>query len=152
MLIWFDTTPQTNEAGRSGSVLLGLAWAHANASADSLDFEVLEIGSSGGLNLLMPHYHYTFTAENGSDDSWDWGEDFESAHSTRDTGPCLLAGTFFVSARGAICIQSICPTMMGTASEGFVWADMEWRLRNLERQLEYVQAPPSVVREDAAAW
>ena len=157
LLTWFDTTPQTNEVGRSGSILLGLAWAHANASADSLDFEVLEIGSSGGLNLLMPHYHYTFTAENGSDDSWDWGEKTSKVHIQpviRGPLPPRPGPFRIVSAKGC----DLHPINLSNDDEAlrlkaFVWADMEWRLRNLEEATRIAcKHPPSVVREDAAAW
>ena len=70
LLSFFDTKPQTYEVGRSVGILLGLAWAHANAEDDNLNFEILETGSSGGLNLPMLHYHYMFSAENSSE-SWD---------------------------------------------------------------------------------
>ncbi|MFW2850901.1 DUF2332 domain-containing protein [Sphingomonas sp. TX0543] len=55
LLPWLDGPPQTNEPGRSGALMLGLmeiARRHAPA------IELLEIGSSAGLNLLIDRYAF----------------------------------------------------------------------------------------------
>ena len=52
---WLDGPPQTNEAARSA----GFVWALLMlADRFGLPFEMLEIGSSAGLNLLIDRYAY----------------------------------------------------------------------------------------------
>jgi hypothetical protein len=55
LLPWFDGPPQTNEAGRSANFVAALHWlAHRVAPM----FEINEIGSSAGMNLLIDRYRY----------------------------------------------------------------------------------------------
>ena len=156
LLTWFDTTPQTNEVGRSGSILLGLVWAHAHTLPNNLNFEVLEIGSSGGLNLLMPHYRYTFLAENGKK-SWTWGDENSMVHiQPKLRGPLPPCPEPFriISAKGC----DLHPVNLKNIDEAlrlraFVWIDMEWRVRNLEEAIKIANNhPPLVAKEDAGVW
>ncbi|HEV7232651.1 MAG TPA: DUF2332 family protein, partial [Sphingorhabdus sp.] len=55
LLPWFDGPPQTNEAGRSASFVSALHWL---ASRIAPVFELNEIGSSAGVNLLIDRYRY----------------------------------------------------------------------------------------------
>ena len=55
LLPWFDGPPQTNEAGRSASFVAALHWV---ASRTAPVFELNEIGSSAGMNLLIDRYGY----------------------------------------------------------------------------------------------
>jgi hypothetical protein len=55
LLPWFDGPPQTNEAGRSASFIAALHWL---ASLVAPHFELNEIGSSAGMNLLIDRYRY----------------------------------------------------------------------------------------------
>ncbi|MEH3159005.1 MAG: DUF2332 domain-containing protein [Sphingomonas taxi] len=50
---WLDGPPQTNEPGRSGALMAGLL---AVAARFGPRLEILEIGSSAGLNLLIDRY------------------------------------------------------------------------------------------------
>ncbi|MEH6757475.1 MAG: DUF2332 family protein [Parasphingorhabdus sp.] len=56
LLPWLDSPPQTNEAGRSSSYIAGLLWLTAQELPPR--YEILEIGSSAGLNLMIERYHY----------------------------------------------------------------------------------------------
>lgn len=56
LLPWLDSPPQTNEPGRSSSYIAGLLWLTARGFPPR--FELLEIGSSAGLNLMIDRYHY----------------------------------------------------------------------------------------------
>lgn len=53
LLPWLDGPPQTNEPGRSGGLMLGLLEI---ARRHGPKIEILEIGSSAGLNLLIDRY------------------------------------------------------------------------------------------------
>lgn len=55
LLPWFDGPPQTNEAGRSANFVAALHWL---ASRMVPQFEINEIGSSAGMNLLIDRYRY----------------------------------------------------------------------------------------------
>ncbi|MHA3841130.1 DUF2332 domain-containing protein [Sphingomonas aestuarii] len=55
ILPWLDGPPQTNEAGRSGPLMLGLM---AVTRAFGHPIELLEIGSSAGLNLLIDRFAF----------------------------------------------------------------------------------------------
>jgi hypothetical protein len=52
---WLDGPPQTNEPGRSGALILGLIDV---ARRFGPKLEILEIGSSAGLNLLIDRYRF----------------------------------------------------------------------------------------------
>ncbi|WP_375428519.1 DUF2332 domain-containing protein [uncultured Sphingomonas sp.] len=52
---WLDGPPQTNEPGRSAALMTGLLKVARRAGPK---LELLEIGSSGGLNLLIDRYRF----------------------------------------------------------------------------------------------
>jgi len=55
LLPWLDNPPQTNEAGRSSSVMAALLWL---APRIGPDFALFEIGASAGINTMMDRYAY----------------------------------------------------------------------------------------------
>ncbi|MBO9624099.1 MAG: DUF2332 domain-containing protein [Sphingomonas sp.] len=55
LLPWLDGPPQTNEAGRSAGLMTGILHL---AERYGPRFELLEIGSSAGLNLLIGRYRF----------------------------------------------------------------------------------------------
>jgi hypothetical protein len=55
LLPWLDGPPQTNEAGRSANFVAALHWL---ATRVVPNFEIMEIGSSAGMNLLIDRYRY----------------------------------------------------------------------------------------------
>ena len=55
LMAWLDSPPQTNEAGRSASVMAGLLWLSRRLGPK---FELNEIGASAGVNTMMGRYHY----------------------------------------------------------------------------------------------
>ena len=52
---WLDGPPQTNEAARSANFVMALHWLAARGMRR---FELNEIGSSGGMNLLIDRWRY----------------------------------------------------------------------------------------------
>jgi len=52
---WLDGPPQTNEAGRSASIMGGLLWL---SQVLGLRFEINEIGASAGVNTMIERYFY----------------------------------------------------------------------------------------------
>ena len=55
LMPWLDGPPQTNEAGRSASVMAGLLWFAGKLGPR---FELNEIGASAGVNTMMGRYFY----------------------------------------------------------------------------------------------
>ena len=55
LMPWLDGPPQTNEAGRSASVMAGLLWLSGRLEPR---FELNEIGASAGVNTMMGRYFY----------------------------------------------------------------------------------------------
>ncbi len=55
LLPWLDGPPQTNEAGRSASLMAGLLWLAQHVPPK---FEMLELGSSAGINTMMERYRF----------------------------------------------------------------------------------------------
>ena len=55
LMAWLDSPPQTNEAGRSASVMAGLLWLSQRLGPQ---FELNEIGASAGVNTMMERYSY----------------------------------------------------------------------------------------------
>lgn len=52
---WLDGPPQTNEAGRSASIMAGLLWA---ATRVVPRFELFELGASAGVNTMLDRYRF----------------------------------------------------------------------------------------------
>lgn len=55
LLPWLDGPPQTNEAGRSASIMAGLLWLSGKLGSR---FEMNELGASAGVNTMMERYAY----------------------------------------------------------------------------------------------
>lgn len=55
LLPWLDGPPQTNEAGRSASIMAGLLWLARRACPH---FELLELGASAGVNTMIERYRF----------------------------------------------------------------------------------------------
>lgn len=55
LLPWLDHPPQTNEAGRSASVMAALLWLSRRVGGR---FEMNEIGASAGINTMMERFHF----------------------------------------------------------------------------------------------
>jgi hypothetical protein len=66
LLPWLDGPPQTNEAARSAGMMTGILHL---AERYGPRFEVLEIGSSAGLNLLIDRYRFDLGGVNVGPDT-----------------------------------------------------------------------------------
>ena len=56
ILPWLAGPPQTNEAGRAAGLMAGLLWLSAHGFGTR--FELIEVGSSAGINLMMDRFGY----------------------------------------------------------------------------------------------
>jgi len=143
---WLDGPPQTNEPGRSAALILGLSEAARRATAR---LEVLEIGSSGGLNLLIDRYRFWLGGlEIGPADSPvtitpEWRGD-----------PPQPVPFAIVSTKGCdVNPLDVTDPAVAARLAAYVWAETPERLARLERAIAMVrERPVDLVRADAADW
>ncbi|WP_017666046.1 DUF2332 family protein [Porphyrobacter sp. AAP82] len=56
LLPWLDGPPQTNEAGRSASIMAGLLWLAQRVRVTR--FDLFELGASAGVNTMLDRYFF----------------------------------------------------------------------------------------------
>ncbi len=148
ILPWLDGPPQTNEPGRSAVLMAGLL-AVASFHPEIASFEILEIGSSAGLNLMLGRYGFDLGGVRiGPADppiliSPEW----------RGPPPPDLP-RWIESARG-VDIAPIDLNVPGEAERllAYVWPDQAGRLERTAQAIALAQArPPRLDRGDAADW
>ena len=147
MLHWFDSPPQTNEAGRSANFMAGLKWLSARGLPSR--FEMNEIGASAGINTMMERYHYDLggvmagpqTSLMQIKPEWrgppppDAPIEIVSIHGC-DQNPIDLS-----DADAAVRVKS------------YVWPDMLQRLARMDAAIALAtEKRPDVVQMDAADW
>ena len=146
LLPWLDGPPQTNEAARSAGLMTGLLHVVA---ADRLPVEVLEIGSSAGLNLLIGRMRFDLGGvETGPRDSPllirpEWRGP-----------PPPSAQVRVASARGVdVAPVDVRDPAQAERLAGYVWIDATERQARLDTAIAMVRADPVALdRGDAADW
>jgi hypothetical protein len=141
---WLDRAPQTNEVGRSAVLVSGLLFI---ADRYRQPMELLELGASAGLNLLLDRYGY-----------WLGGRRAGDPDSPLQLVPDWEGGPppgfhLRVESRSGVDIAPLDPRSDGDRLLAYVWPDQRRRIEQLEAALAIaVQDPPMVERADAADW
>lgn len=146
LLPWLDGPPQTNEPGRAGALIVGLLEV---ARRFGPRLEVLEIGSSGGLNLLIDRYRFDLGgARLGPADSPvairpEWRR-----------APPALPPLEIVSTRGCdVAPLDVTDPAVEARLAAYVWAEKPERLERLRAAIGMVRAHGvRLERADAADW
>jgi hypothetical protein len=143
---WMEHTPQTNEVGRAAAILAALMVLQERAP---MPVELLELGSSSGLNLNLTHYAYDLGGVGA-------GDPLSPVHVAPQWigRPPVLAPVKVVRARG-VDLKPLDPANAATRERllSFVWADDPERSARLEQALAFARRhPPQVDRADAASW
>ncbi|VVT07834.1 conserved hypothetical protein [Sphingomonas sp. EC-HK361] len=146
LLPWLDGPPQTNEPGRSAALMLGLMEI---ARRHGPRLEILEIGSSAGLNLLIDRYRFDLGGVTvGPDDA-----PVTIAPEWRGVAPEPVP-VEIVSIRGCDVqpLDATDPTV-GARLAAYVWAETPERAERLRGAIA-MQRDRGVMleRADAAAW
>jgi len=141
---FLDRAPQTNEVGRSAVLMAGLL-----VVADSFPrpVELLELGASAGLNLLLDRYGYDLGGLGAGDPA----------------SPLRLEPQWMgdrppdsqvdVARRRGVDLRPLDPRRDGERLLAYVWPDQRRRLAQLEAALAIAAAdPPLVEQGDAAEW
>jgi hypothetical protein len=143
---WLDGPPQTNEAGRSSSVMAGLLWLARRLGPR---FEMNEIGASAGVNTMMERYRYDLGGvEVGPAQS-------PMALKPEWRGPPPPAGAVeIVAIRGC----DVAPVDLSDPAEAlrlkaYVWVDAPERMRRIEAAAQLAaERPPLLERRDAGTF
>jgi hypothetical protein len=134
-----DHDVQTNEVQRSWALLPAFlsVW-------DGRPLDLLELGSSAGLNLVWDRYRYAYG-------SGEWGTGTLLLTGDDRTPPPagLLAREVVVERRRGVDLNPIDATSGDGARllRAFVWADQDARLERLDRALALVRADPPRLME-----
>jgi hypothetical protein len=144
LLPWLDSAPQTNEVGRSAVLMSGLlALAHRFPKP----VELLELGASAGLNLVLDRYGYDLGGIRAGDPvsplrlKPEW------------KGPPPPEARVEVATRRGVDLNPLDPRRDGDRLLAYVWPDQSRRLAQLEAALAIAaEDPPEVEPGDAAGW
>jgi hypothetical protein len=144
---WLDSPPQTNEVGRASALMGGLLRL---PEAQRLPVRLLEIGSSGGLNLLADRFRYVEPATGAVhgdpaspvvlDPAWQ-GEPLEA-----------WADLTVVERRGSdVNPLDVTTTEGRLALTAYVWPDQSARLERLRGALHLAERYPVPVERAGAS-
>ncbi|WP_109356435.1 DUF2332 domain-containing protein [Sphingorhabdus sp. EL138] len=147
LLPWLDSPPQTNEAGRSSSYIAGLLWLTDQGLPPR--YELLEIGSSAGLNLMIDRYHYTLggVSVGPEDASLSFMPDWEGA-------PPPDAPFTFESLRGCdIAPVDLADPAQARRLTAYIWPEHTVRFERMKTAIEMVNdRPPNLEGASADDW
>jgi hypothetical protein len=144
LLLWLESAPQTNEVGRSAVLMSGLL---ALADLFPQPVELLELGASAGLNLMLDRYGYDLGGLRAGDPASplqlkpEW------------KGPAPPSAIVKVARRRGVDLNPLDPRRDGDRLLAYVWPDQARRLAQLEAALALAaEDPPEVEPGDAADW
>ncbi len=147
LLPWLDSPPQTNEAGRSSSYIVGLLWLTHQGLPPR--YELLEIGSSAGLNLMIDRYQYDLGSVSiGPEDaSLSFAPDWE--------GPPPPDAPFtFESLRGCdIAPVDLADLAQARRLTAYIWPEHTVRFERMKTAIDLVnEQPPHLEGSSADDW
>ncbi|WP_379547535.1 DUF2332 domain-containing protein [Qipengyuania sp. DSG2-2] len=146
LLPWLDGPPQTNEAGRSASLMAGLLWLAERVGSK---FEMLEIGSSAGINTMMERYFFDLGGvEAGSPESPmrivpEWRGDPPPATSPEIVSirGCDIAPVDLTDPEAALRLKS------------YVWPEATERMGRIDAAVQLAsEGAPDVTAQDAGSF
>ncbi len=143
---WLDSPPQTNEVGRAGVLWAGLMTV---AARFELPMELMELGSSAGLNLNLDRFGY----ELGGVMSGDRASGVQIKPEW--TGPPPSGTHPVIATRRGVDLAPIDVTDPASAERliAFVWAGMQERLSRATAAIAIAQAhPPRIDQADIVTW
>ncbi|HEX8062676.1 MAG TPA: DUF2332 family protein, partial [Allosphingosinicella sp.] len=144
LLPWLDGAPQTNEVGRSAVLMSGLL---AVAERFAQPVELLELGASAGLNLLLDRYGYDL----GGVKAGDAGSALQLRPEWKGGPPPDAAVR--VAARRGVDLHPLDARSDGARLLAYVWPDQPRRLAQLEAALAIAAGDPAAVEAgEAADW
>src|SRR3569833_2336425 len=141
---WFDGPPQTNEAGRSASLMAGLLWL---SQVLGPRFEVNEIGASAGVNTMMERYFYDLggTRVGPSNSPMRIAPEWKG-------DPPPAGEVEIMSIRGSdIAPVDLSDPEQALRLKAYVWAEVTERIARIDAAIALAaRQAPDIVEQDAA--
>ncbi|WP_285711961.1 DUF2332 domain-containing protein [Erythrobacter oryzae] len=143
---WLDGPPQTNEAGRSASIMAGLLWLAQRVRVPR--FDLFELGASAGVNTMIDRYFFRLGAtEVGPEASPmrivpDW---------RGSPPPAPPAGFAITGVKGCdIAPINLADPDAALRLKAYVWPDAAERMARIDAAIALAgQQPPDLVAADA---
>ena len=147
LMPWLDGPPQTNEAGRSASLMAGLLWLADGRVAPQ--FELLEIGASAGINTMMGRYRYDL----GGVEVGPSASRMVIKPEWRGSPP-PESELAFVDARGSdIAPVDLTDEAQALRLKSYVWPEAFQRMARIDAAVALAEwMPPEIERMDAGDW
>ena len=146
LMPWLDGPPQTNEAGRSASIMAGLLWLSERVAPK---FELNEIGASAGINTMMGRYRYDLGGVTAGPNL----SRMKIAPEWRGPPP-PVGKVEIVAARG--CDQApldLTDPRQALRLKAYVWPDATERMARLDAAIAMAErAAPDLVKMDAGEF
>jgi hypothetical protein len=144
LLTWLDRAPQTNEVGRAAVLMSGLL-VIADRFPQPLD--LLELGASAGLNLLLDRYGHNLGGVRAGD------PDAPLQLRPEWTGPPPPNGVVQIGDRRGVDISPLYPASDRDRLLAYVWPDQAQRRAQLASALDVAaRYPVAIDQADAADW
>ena len=144
LLPWFDGPPQTNEAGRSSSVMGALLWLSQRLGPK---FELTEIGASAGINTMMARYHFDLGGTTAGPD----GSAMQIKPEWRGDAPPQVPVDITEVAGCDIAPVDLTDERQANRLKAYIWADAQVRMARMDAAIALAaDTPPDLVRMDAA--
>jgi hypothetical protein len=146
LLPWLDGPPQTNEAGRSASIMAGLLWLAQRVAPAR--FDLFELGASAGVNTMLHRYFFRLGAtEVGPPDS-----PMRIVPEWRGASPPAPPSGFAItSVKGCdIAPINLADPDAALRLKAYVWPDAGERMARIDAAIALAgQQPPDLVAADA---
>ncbi|MDT0509169.1 DUF2332 domain-containing protein [Novosphingobium sp. MMS21-SN21R] len=146
LLPWLDGPPQTNEAGRSASIMAALMWLAGRLGPR---FELNELGASAGVNTMMERFFFDLagTTAGPTDSPMQIVPEWRGPPPPQaDVEICAIQG----------CDRA--PVNLADKAEAlrlksYVWAEVTTRIARIDAAIALAaQKVPDVAQMDAADW
>lgn len=146
LLPWLDGPPQTNEAGRSAGLMTGLLHL---AARFAMPLELMEIGSSAGLNLLIDRFGFDLGGVRAGPETAEI-----MIHPDWRGPPPPAAPVTITSTRGVdIAPVDLRDPAAAEALAAYVWIDATERQRRIDTAIAMVRRDGvTLAQGDAADW
>ncbi|MEO1731890.1 MAG: DUF2332 domain-containing protein [Pseudomonadota bacterium] len=149
LLPWLDGPPQTNEAGRSASLMAGLLWLSERVSPR---FELFELGASAGVNTMMDRYRYDLGGTMVGPEV----SPMQIAPDWRGQGapPQPPEGFAITSVRGCdVAPIDLSDPDAALRLKAYVWPDAAERMARIDAAIQLAcERAPDVVQQDAGQF
>ena len=143
---WLAGPPQTNEAGRSASIMAALLWLSPRLGPR---FELNELGASAGINTMMERYFYDLGGTTAGPEAspmrivpeWRGPRPQPAPVKITAIGGCDRAPVDLADPAEALRLKS------------YVWAEVTERLARIDAAIALAaQQPPHLMQMDAGDW